>query len=253
VRTLIEDAFLLRVLETIEDARGQKIRTKHFLPGEYNFPTFTMGCDRTEEYFCFKYAPEFMPTQINICHELLHAYLWLAGWHLSYIDPPHWRKTHPGVWDVLFVFKALPQHIVMWDLMERLGYSEEPEYAEVAVRDVMPLVASGALLDCPHPDFYLGVQAIALAHVLLSPIPKTLRKDILGAARRTMPQECRAAKRILRIFAQASPLSPESALDAINQTLRLTGFPQGILKFYQLKKICPQFRDCILDVRRDHL
>ena len=80
MREFIKDAFLLRVLDEIESTHGKPVLTEHAPPEARGNRPFGMRYDTPSDSFVFSYFPDNPPSQVNVCHEMLHCCLMLEGW-----------------------------------------------------------------------------------------------------------------------------------------------------------------------------
>jgi hypothetical protein len=247
MRTFVKDAFLLRMLEEIETTHGKPVRVEHF-PLSEKLRHFGMGHYPKDDYFCFSYFPHKPPTQINVCHELLHICLALAGWPFFNVSEGlyefHLEKA------AVLLLKDLTHHVVLWPMLTELGYSEEPVETAYAKRKAIPAVKSGVLIPGCHPDVHVQIQAAFLANMLLCPIEEGCRRYIQNTALRTMPKESGLAAKIVQAFEQARPFSPQSCLGALYQSLKLTGWPQECLEEYRLSRTYQDFLERVRAIRQ---
>ena len=126
MRAFVSDAFLLRVLDEIEAVHGKPIRAELLKPSKPRSYSTAIAYDRNADEFIFMFSPEEPPTQQIICHELLHVCHSLDGWPdicllYEYPDDPEFEDSIGTLLDLI-------QHVSMWPMLEKLGYSDESHW-----------------------------------------------------------------------------------------------------------------------------
>ena len=236
------------MLEEIETAHGKPVISRILSPKERRSCIFSMGYNPQDGCFHFGYIPENPPTQVHICHELLHACLLVAGWPNYYPDVE--LEKYPLEEAAIHYLKDLAQHIVVWPMMEKLGYNEVEASTAEALEKAVLAVKRGILVPGCHPDVHVKIQAAILAHILLCPIEEKMKGYIRDEARRTMPQESLLAAKIVHVFEQVQLFSPKSCQDALDGALEIAGWPKECLLAESLRQTYPHFLEHILEIHR---
>ena len=246
MRRFIKDAFLLGVLDEIETAHGKHVSVRILTPEERKKQFFGINYHPPDDSFYFAYHPSRLPTQANICHELLHICLILEGWPNFYPDIA--LLDYPLERAAMLCLAELTQHVFVWNIMEKLEYSEEAESTAEAISDAIPAIKSGALIRGCHQNVHDQVQAAFLAHILLCPMEEGVKNEIRYMSEYTMPKACLLAHRIVLAYEKAAPFSPQSCVSAFHSALEIARWPKDSLQAVPINLIHPGFLSRILSI-----
>lgn len=244
MENIIKDALLLKILKEIEKHTNH-IRVEHLELKKPKSYKHAMFYDRDADEFILKFQHGHPPTQQIICHELLHVCHSLDGWPDIYFLYEY--PDDPALEDAIWVLIDLVQHVSMWPMLERLGYSENAHWTKCTAT-LARRANNLSILRHIHLRSANPVLAILLAQALLSPAEEAVKKQLRSAARDNFSVAFQGSQSIVEMFESARPFSQKSCLDAFWQAYSILEGKTEDLQFSYMSAKKSGFCQHVLDM-----
>jgi hypothetical protein len=249
IRGFIKDNLLHKILDEIEIWMGLPVQFKCF-PEEMS--ASTKAAVTYDGGHLTLYVPQkSKPSQITICHELVHMCLYVEGWprFAWWIDD----KNEEWLYTFATIIVDLVQHVVVWPLVSQLGYSDDRAFT-LDIKDYfIPHIQSRLFFIQYNRQKRCKTLAILLAHALLSPADKKIKADLRKLVTEEMPEALEFADDIIQDFESAKPFTPQSCVNALFQVFEKIETDKELLCITYPDRIFPEFRQRILSLLHDRL
>lgn len=247
IKTLTNNPAIFELSDIIETKMGKKILIGIMPPERREITVCSVIWDRSVDGFRLLYIPENLPSDVILCHELVHLILCIEGFP-GLVMPASWRCLDPWYSDMVSYAFNTTLHLEVWPLGERLGFSESERFDDDIKNKLLPQIERGELFNY-LPDDKRTVQAFYhLLAALLSPAPEATKKQLQGVSAQAMPMVFAHAQECCKACHSILPLRVETFFDISEMILAPLNVHQqgGILPDFRVSPTDPDFRKFVL-------
>jgi hypothetical protein len=236
MKTYIQDKTLLFVLASIEKQLGYEVSSA-LLP-EQQRDLMGGAVDMSHGQWRFLYNPTDYPSQLVMCHELMHIVLWIEGWPAWKVFPFAIRDRIDGL---LYDFIInMPQHIAISRMVVDLGYTER-EKAERDMDKLAQKMKEKSVVPQYHQAPWLKIQAIGVAELLLVLSDPLAKKHFRISLQQSRPLMLSLVDTICEAVLKRQPLDSQSYECLVYDILELLQMQKETLRPSRFDNACPDF------------
>lgn len=227
MRNFIESKKLLPIIDFLEDFFGYQIESAPL--NGLDAVNNVCGVQRDNGKWRFLFLHNEPPSQINICHELLHLCLIAEGWPSMKMEA---NLLHPICSYCLSILATLPQHVIVWARGNELGFSESENWTKETQSVLIPEISRSPSPDPHIPETWQDAYyALRLSQALLSPARNTVKQNLKNSARCWRPDILGRAQDFCNVLLAALPSLPSAIAHATGNLSAIVQIPPESLLF----------------------
>lgn len=245
IKTLSDHPAIIELAAIIETKLGKKIPIGIMPSERRERAACSVVWDRSMDGFRLLYIPDNLPSDVLLCHELVHIILSIEGFpDLSM--PAAWRQLDPWYPDMVSYAFNTALHLEVWSLGALLGFSESERFDDAIKRNMIPQIERGELFNYLSEDKRTVQTFYHLLAALLSPAPEATKKKLQQVSEQAMPIISAHVQGLCKICCDMLPLSIENFFDISEKFFAPLNIPQnGVFPEYHILSPDPDFRNFV--------